>query len=120
MASPYELGALLGELSLMPVYTRAQSYLAVHNGTAAAAEFQKTLDHRAVVVTSSIGALAHLALGRAYALEDDNAGARAAYQDFFVLWKDADPNIPILREAKSESSKLHNSRIVQELRVSFP
>jgi tetratricopeptide (TPR) repeat protein len=106
VASPYELGRLPAELSLMPVYIRAQSYLAAHNGRAAAAEFQKTLDHRGVVVTGAIGALTHLGLGRAYALEGENAIARTAYQDFFILWKDADPDIPILREAKSESSKL--------------
>jgi eukaryotic-like serine/threonine-protein kinase len=106
LASPYELGTLPAELSLMPVYVRAQSYLAAHEGRAAAAEFQKILDHRGVVVTGAIGALAHLGLGRAYALEGDNARARTAYQDFFTLWKDADPDIPVLREAKSESSKL--------------
>ncbi len=106
VASPYELGTLPAELSLMPVYIRAQSYLAAHDGRAATAEFQKILDHRGVVVTDAIGALAHLGLGRAYALEGDNARARTAYQDFFTLWKDADPDIPILREAKSEFSKL--------------
>jgi len=106
VASPYELGNLPAGLSLMPVYVRAQSYLVAHDGRAAAAEFQKILDHRGVVVTDPIGALAHLGLGRAYALEDDNARARTAYQDFFTLWKGADPGIPILREAKSESFKL--------------
>jgi tetratricopeptide (TPR) repeat protein len=106
VASPYEFGALPGELSLMPVYVRAQSYLSMHDGRAAAAEFQKILDHRGVVVTGAIGALAHLGLGRAYALDGDNARARTAYQDFFTLWKNADPDIPILQEAKSESLKL--------------
>jgi tetratricopeptide (TPR) repeat protein len=105
-ASAYELGTLPAALSLMPVYVRAQSYLAAHDGRAAAAEFQKILDHRGVVVTDAIGALAHLGLGRAYALEGDKAKARTAYQDFFTLWKDADPGIPILREAKSESFKV--------------
>jgi hypothetical protein len=90
----------------LPVYVRAQSYLAAHDGRAAAAEFQKILDHRGVVLNGAIGALAHLGLGRACALEVDNARARTAYQDFITLWKDADASIPILREAKSESSKL--------------
>jgi eukaryotic-like serine/threonine-protein kinase len=105
VASPYEFGTLPAGLSLMPVYIRAQAYLAAHDGRAAAAEFQKILDHRGVVVTGVIGALAHFALGRAYALEGDNAKARTAYQDFLTLWKDADLDILILREAKSEFSK---------------
>jgi tetratricopeptide (TPR) repeat protein len=103
VASPYELGTLPADLSLMPVYVRGQSYLAARDGRAAVAEFQKILDHRGVVLSGAIGALAHLGLGRAYALEGDNARARTAYQDFFTLWKDADPDVPILREAKSES-----------------
>ena len=106
VASPYELGTLPAHLSLMPVYVRGQSYLAARDGRAAAAEFQKIFDHRGVVLTGAIGALAHLGLGRAFALEGDNARARTAYQDFFALWKNADPDIPILQEAKSESSKL--------------
>jgi tetratricopeptide (TPR) repeat protein len=106
VASPYELGALPAEMSFMPVYVRAQSYLAANDGAAAVAEFQKILDHRGVVVNGAIGALAHLGLGRAYALEGDIARARTAYQDFLALWKDADLDIPIFREAKSEYSKL--------------
>jgi hypothetical protein len=105
-ASPYELGPLPDELSLMPVYIRAQAYLAAHDGSAAAAEFQKILDHSGIVVTEAIGALAHLGLGRAYTLEGDNAKARTAYQDFLTLWKDADPDISILQEAKGEALKL--------------
>jgi tetratricopeptide (TPR) repeat protein len=105
-ASPYELGTLPGELSLMPVYIRAQAYLAAHDGSAAAAEFQKILNHSGIVVTEAIGALAHLGLGRAYTLEGDNAKARTAYQDFLTLWKDADPDISILQEAKGEAFKL--------------
>ena len=69
-------------------------------------EFQKILDHRGIVVSDPIGALAHLQLGRAYALLGDKTKARSAYQDFLVLWKDADPDIPILQEAKAEYSKL--------------
>jgi hypothetical protein len=101
-----ELGTLPGQLSLMPVYIRAQAYLAAHDSSAAAAEFQKILDHRGVVVTEAIGVLAHLGLGRAYALEGDNAKARTAYQDFLTLWKDGDPDIPILQEAKAEAFRL--------------
>jgi hypothetical protein len=70
------------------------------------AEFQKILDHRSVVVFESIGALAHLGLGRAYALQGDNSKARAAYQDFLALWKDADPDLPILNQSKAEYAKL--------------
>jgi tetratricopeptide (TPR) repeat protein len=106
VAAPYELGALPPELSLMPVYVRAQSYLVAHDAGTAAAEFQKILDHRGIVLTGAIGALAHLGLGRAYRLAGDNARARKAYEDFFALWKDADPDITILRDAKSESVKL--------------
>jgi tetratricopeptide (TPR) repeat protein len=106
VAAPYELGGLPPELSLMPVYVRAQSYLVAHDAGTAAAEFQKILDHRGIVLTGAIGALAHLGLGRAYRLAGDNARARTAYEDFFALWKDADPDITILRDAKSESVKL--------------
>jgi tetratricopeptide (TPR) repeat protein len=106
VATPYELGSLPSELSLMPVYVRAQACLAAHDGTAAAAEFQRILDHRGVVLTGAIGALAHLGLARAYRLTGDNGRARTSYEDFLALWKDADPGIPILREAKSESANL--------------
>jgi hypothetical protein len=85
-------------------------------GAEAAREFQKILDHRGVVINEPIGALAHLGLGRGYGLEAQNATgaaadaatakARVAYQDFFALWKDADPDIPILIAAKSEYAKL--------------
>ena len=72
----------------------------------AATEFQKILDHRGVVLSESIGALAHLQLGRTYALLGDTAKAKAAYQDFVTLWRDADTDIPILKEAKAEYAKL--------------
>jgi hypothetical protein len=117
---PYELGrttySALGWTSLYPVYVRGEAYLAAHRGTEAAAEFQKILDHRGIVVNELIGALAHLQLGRAYALEAQSsqgadadtarAKARAAYQDFLTLWKDADPHIAILKEARAEDAKL--------------
>jgi hypothetical protein len=102
-ASPYELGTAPCELSLMSVYIRAQAYLLTHDGSAAAAEFQKILDHRGVVMTEPIGALAHFGLGRAYTLQGDRAKARIAYQDFLSLWKEADADIPVLQEAKAES-----------------
>lgn len=106
--APYELGQppqlQLG--TLYPVYVRGQAQLIAHNGQAAAIEFQKILDHRGVVLNYPLGALAHLGLGRAYALTGNTAQAKSAYQDFFALWKDADPEIPILKEAKAEYGKL--------------
>jgi serine/threonine protein kinase/tetratricopeptide (TPR) repeat protein len=108
VTSPYELGGLVQTLNffLYPVYLRGEAYLAAHQGAAAAAEFQKILDHPGLVVNEPIGALAHLQLGRAYAMAGDTAKAKNAYQDFLGLWKDADPDIPILKEAKAEYAKL--------------
>ena len=107
---PYELGkttySTYGWTALYPVYVRGEAYLAAHQGKAAAAEFQKILDHRGIVLNSPIGALAHLQIARAYATQGDTAKAHAAYQDFLTLWKDADPDIPILQHAKAESAKL--------------
>jgi eukaryotic-like serine/threonine-protein kinase len=110
-AAPYELGQPIyggdyGWTALYPVYVRGEAYLAAHQGSEAAAEFQKILDHRGIVLNEPIGALAHLQIGRAYALQGDTAKAKAAYQDFLVLWKDADPDIPILIAAKAEYAKL--------------
>ncbi|MGA8676459.1 MAG: protein kinase [Candidatus Acidiferrales bacterium] len=109
-ALPYELGqttySSYGWTAMYPVFVRGESYLAAHQGSEAAAEFQKILDHRGVVLNEPIGALAHLGLARAYALQGDTAKAKAAYQDFLTLWKDADPDIPILKDAKSEYAKL--------------
>jgi eukaryotic-like serine/threonine-protein kinase len=109
-ASPYELGLPALDFhnwpNLYPIYVRGEAYLAAHQGHAAAAEFQKILDHRGLVLNEPIGALAHLQLGRAYAMQGDNAKSRAAYQDFLTLWKDADPDLPILRQAKAEYMKL--------------
>ena len=105
----YELGTPGGGAftpALYPVYVRGQAYLAAHQGSEAAAEFQKILDHRGVVASEPIGALAHLGLGRAYVSQGDTAKARASYQDFLTLWKDADPDIPILVAAKAEYAKL--------------
>ena len=110
-AVPYELGTTTfsGEYAwngLYPVFVRGEAYLAAHQGNEAADEFQKILDHRGIVWNSPIGALAHLQLGRAYAMAGDTAKAKTAYQDFLTLWKDADPDIPILKEAKAEYAKL--------------
>ena len=85
---------------------RGEAYLKARNGQEAAAEFQNIIDHRAVVANDVLGALAHLQLGRAYAIYGDTAKSRAAYQDFLTLWKDADPDIPILKEAKAEYARL--------------
>jgi serine/threonine protein kinase/tetratricopeptide (TPR) repeat protein len=105
---PYELGgpppALTGVM--YPAYIRGLAYLAQKNGPAAAAEFQKFPDHPGNVQNFPLGVLAHLGLARAYALSGDTAKAKTAYQDFLNLWKDADPDIPILKEAKAEYSKL--------------
>jgi len=109
-AAPYELGlpafSFYNWPNLYPVYVRGEAYLAAHQGSAAAAEFQKILDHRGIVLNEPIGALARLQLARAYGLQGDTAKARAGYQDFLKLWKDADPDIPILKEAKAEYAKL--------------
>lgn len=102
-AAPYELGK---PGWLYAVYVRGKAHLAAHQGTEAAAEFQKILDHRGVVLSDPISALAHLQLGRAYVLAGDKDKARAAYDDFLTLWKDADPDIPILQQAKAENAKL--------------
>ena len=111
-ATPTELGVGSGN----PIYVRGQAYLLLHEPGKAAAEFQKILDHRSIIVNRPTLPLAHLGLARAYALQARSADgadadaarakARAAYQDFFTLWKDADPDIPILIAAKSESAKL--------------
>jgi predicted Zn-dependent protease len=108
-SAPYELGMIGGNAPnccLYAVYVRAQIYLNAHQGQLAAAEFQKILDHRGLLWNCATGALAHLGLARAYAVQGDTAKARAAYQDFFALWKDADSDIPILIAAKAEYAKL--------------
>ena len=102
-AVPYDLASTRAMLS---TYQRGRAYLALHKGTEAAAEFQKIADHPGVVGNSITGALAKLGLARAYTLEGDTAKARVTYQDFFALWKDADPAVPILTAAKAEYSKL--------------
>jgi serine/threonine protein kinase/tetratricopeptide (TPR) repeat protein len=109
-ALPYELGqttySSYGWSSLYPVYVRGEAYLEAHQGRESAAEFQKILDHRGIVLNEPIGALAHLQLGRAYAMQGESAKAKAAYEDFLTLWKEADPEIAILKQAKAEYAKL--------------
>ena len=109
-AAPYELGLPANSLynwpNLYPIYVRGEAYLAAHQGREAAAEFQKILDHRGIVLNEPIGALAHLQLAHAYSLQGNAAKARAAYQYFLTLWKDADSDVPILKQAKDEYAKL--------------
>jgi predicted Zn-dependent protease len=92
--------------ALYPIYFRGQAYLAAKNDAGAAGEFQKILDHANIVGNEPIGALAQLGLGRAYALAGNSAKAKAAYQDFLGLWKNADPDNPLLNQAKAEYAKL--------------
>ena len=109
VASPYELGVPGSNAlwtNLYPVYVRGEAFLASHQGTLAAAEFQRILDWPGVVGNEPIAALAHLGLARSYALGGDVPKSRAAYNDFLALWKDADPDVPILMQAKSEYAKL--------------
>jgi predicted Zn-dependent protease len=108
VASTVELGAPTNlTVFLCPVYLRGEAYLMLHDGNRAAAEFQKFIDHRGIVLNFPWGALAPVGLARAYAIQGDTAKARAAYQEFLTLWKDADPDVPILKEAKAEYAKLH-------------
>ena len=105
--SSYELATPMPlKIVLYPVYVRGQAYLMQRNGSAAAEEFQKFVNHRGLVANFPLGALARLGLARAYALEGNSDNARSAYQDFLTLWKDADPDIPILKQAKAEYAKL--------------
>jgi len=92
-----------------PVYVRGEAYLTAHQGSRAAAEFQKTLDHRGSLRDSPLGALTRLQLARAYVMQGDATKAEAAYQDFLTLWKDADPDIPIYKQAKAEYARLLGS-----------
>jgi tetratricopeptide (TPR) repeat protein len=103
-ATPYEFGS--EGFKLYPIYVRGLAYLAEKKGSEATAEFQKIVDHRGIVQNALIGALAHLQLGRAYALQGNTAKSRAAYQNFLTLWKEADPDIPIFIAAKAEYAKL--------------
>jgi len=106
-AQPYELGADRRAIgSFVVIYTRGEAFLHLHDGAKAAAEYQKILDHRGVGPTSVFYSLAHLGLGRAYALQGETAKAKVAYQDFFAVWKDADADVPVLKTARAEYEKL--------------
>jgi serine/threonine protein kinase/tetratricopeptide (TPR) repeat protein len=105
-ASPYELGSGPRAIGYMPIYIRGDAYLHAKDGAKAAAEYQKILDHQGLNPTDVLCSLAHLGLGRAYVLSGDMAKAKAAYQDFFGVWKDADPDLPVLKTAKAEYGKL--------------
>jgi serine/threonine protein kinase/tetratricopeptide (TPR) repeat protein len=108
--APYELGencqSFVCFIMVYPLEVRGQASLAAHKGTEAAAEFQRVIDHRGIVLNEPIGALAHLGLARAYVMQGDATRARSAYQDFFTIWKDADGDIPVLKQAKAEYAKL--------------
>lgn len=106
--APYELGQPppFQPGTMYPTFLRGQAYLQAHKGAEAASEFQKILSHRGIVLNLPLGALAHLGLARASALSGDTAKAKTAYQDFFALWKNVDPDIPVLKEAKAEYAKL--------------
>jgi len=111
VAVPYELGQPRSTQTgffgaLYPVFARGQAYLVARQGAEAAREFQKILDRPGIMIGDPIGVLAHLQLGRAYAMEGDATKAKAAYQDFLTLWKDADPDIPILKQGEAEYAKL--------------
>jgi tetratricopeptide (TPR) repeat protein len=108
LVAPYELGQP-NYIAVNPyaIYVRGEAYLAMRNGQAAQREFQKILDHRGIVLNMPIGALAHLGLARSYALQRDIAHARTKYQDFLTLWKNADPDIPVLKQAQAEYARLH-------------
>ena len=112
IALPYELAANGLNFNhfypggLHSAYVRGEALVAAHRYAEAAAEFQKILDHRGIVGTDPIGALAHLQLGRVFALSGDKTKAKAAYEAFLALWKDADPDVPILKSAKAEYARL--------------
>jgi len=109
-AIPFELAysrpQFEGGSPIYPAYLRGQAYLLLYQGREAAGEFEKFIDQRAVVVNCPLGALAHLWLGRAQALEGNVTAAHKSYEEFLTFWKDADPDVPILRQAKSEFAKL--------------
>jgi eukaryotic-like serine/threonine-protein kinase len=110
-AAPYEMGSPTVNslmLNLYPAYLRGLAYLASHDGPEAAAEFQKILGHTGIVVNEPLGALAQLQLARAHALTGDQAAARTAYETFLALWKDADPDVPVLKQARAEYAKIRD------------
>ncbi len=113
-AAPCELGAPVSTVNgnfgaLYPIYVRGEAFLAAQQGVEAAAEFRKILDHRGILISDPVGALARVQLGRALAISGDRAKAKAAYEDFLALWKNADPDIPILEQAKAEYAELRSA-----------
>ena len=110
-AIPYELGAPRGSVTcffgaLYPILFRGEAYLADHKGPEAAREYQKLLDHRGTMIGDPVAVLAHLGLARSYALSGDASSARNQYKEFLTLWKDADPDLPVLHEARTELARL--------------
>jgi tetratricopeptide (TPR) repeat protein len=111
-AFPYERGVAGGTtftVNLFPIYVRAEAYLAANKGTQAAAEFQKILDLRGLALNQPIGVLANLGLARSFRLEGDGPRARDAYQKFLLLWSNADPEVPVLRQARAELEQLNSA-----------
>jgi tetratricopeptide (TPR) repeat protein len=111
-AIPYELGTPRGSATsyfgaLYPILFRGEAYLAGHKGPEAAREYQKLLDHRGTMIGDPVAVLAHLGLARSYALSGDVSNARNQYKEFLTLWKDADPDLPVLKQAKAELASLH-------------
>jgi len=106
-AAPYEFGSGPASSGYSINHVRGEAYLRMRDGAKAAAEYQKILDHRGTDPLDVAYNLSHLGLGRAYALQGNTSAAKSAYQDFFALWKDADPDVPILKQAKAEYDKLH-------------
>ena len=111
-AVPNELGAPRSSLEghfggLYPIYVRGQAYLAAHHGAGASTEFQKIVDHRGIVVSDPVGAVARLQLARAFASSGEITKAKVAYEHFLTLWKDADADIPVLKAARRERALLN-------------
>jgi serine/threonine protein kinase/tetratricopeptide (TPR) repeat protein len=106
IATPYELGTGPGTARYLVNYIRGEAFLGSNQGAKAAAEYQKILDHRGIDPWDVTYSLSHLGLGRAYALQGNTAAAKSAYQDFFAVWKDADPDLSVLKQAKAEYEKL--------------
>jgi eukaryotic-like serine/threonine-protein kinase len=102
-ATPYEMGTIQG---MFPVYVRGLAYLQAKRGADAVAELQKIVDHRGIAPIDPVHSYANLGLARAYVLTGDSAKAKAAYQDFFAMWKDADADVRVLKEAKAEYEKV--------------
>jgi hypothetical protein len=93
--------------NLYPSYVRGEAYLAAHRGVEAVAEFRRIREHRGIVVSDPIGALASVQLARAYLMAGDRPNAKFEYDDFLTIWKDADPEVPILKQARAEYAKVH-------------